>query len=565
MTFMDLISEYWWLIFAIMIMPYSLYFLLRFLKMINTKNSQRKIVKNYSHSLMTEEEKYLGINITNDDPKVYKKRIEDLIFLLNKTKGKVQVNAVEAIMLVELFSDSVLVNENGELVIDLKTALNFSKAIYHDPMKFITYIKAVETKLDLNNKDNKIELGDVLYMMRNARKFGLYMENNDTDLVYKIKSAIHEADYKDVTINIVEDFNNTKDDDNKVEDSVPTKTILRNTYKADSKTKENEELIDDKNIASFEKLDDGKIRVTTKDGIIITKDDTMIYSLIQPEEDEVKSLEIKREEIEKLAHVEDTRLKDYISKFGKLDVYEEEHKDEFKFKDRCLRIYDEQITDYQSFKVEDFKYKNFFEDEKLYLYFLSKLFNKELAIINGLPHIFIGEINLTNKAPMRYLTIDANWFLCFVYSIIKREDRESFFKFIYTGKNINTNNVNIFLRNINREYDLFFPEDTNFLFDAIYTFRDTSLKSLIFKVKLETLKLILETNNHIDNKYLELKEYLDGAFRSKAYGENAKKQKADITFGHDTFFRVPINERSFKEKKVVIDDELTQLIDEKPF
>ena len=50
-----------------------------------------------------------------------------------------------------------------------------------------------------------MELNEVLYMMRNARKFGLNIdEKKEDNLIFKVTSAIHESDYSDVVVKIVD-------------------------------------------------------------------------------------------------------------------------------------------------------------------------------------------------------------------------------------------------------------------------------------------------------------------------------------------------------------------------
>lgn len=206
MGFMEMFLAYWWVVVLVTIVPYLALFFSNLQKI----KQQKKIRKIDPTLVQSDEQIHLGISIKNSDIKIYKERIEKLIILLNESKERVSVNAVEAILIVELFADSVLVNEQGELVISVQTAKAFSKEIYHDPMKFITYVKSVENRIDISNPQNKIELSDVLYMMRNAKKFGLYMNEDDSDAVYKIKSAIHESNYKDVVVKIVEDINHIR-------------------------------------------------------------------------------------------------------------------------------------------------------------------------------------------------------------------------------------------------------------------------------------------------------------------------------------------------------------------
>ncbi|MFA6195240.1 MAG: hypothetical protein WC656_01195 [Sulfurimonas sp.] len=546
MTFVDMFLNYWWLILGIIAMPYTLYFLNILLKKIKNKRTKKKNAWIYE-PVISEEKKHLGFEVDKSEIEGYKNRIENLIITLNQKTSTVAVNAVEAIMIVDLFSDSVLVNESGELVIDVHVAKNFSKEIYHNPQKFMNYIGAIENKINMSRKDNKIDLEDVLYMMRNAKKFGLYLDSEDTSLTYKIKSAIHASEYQDVILRIVDDIKKAEDE------TTPTSIILTNTF-VDKNIQEvplkNDEPEMDKDIASIEKIEGDRILVTMKDGRIVEKDDIMIYRVIEPlAEDDVpenQKVQTAKEEIKKLAQKEDTRLKDYISRFGELDFYEKENQAAFKFKDRSLRFFDKQVADYIAFKHQDFKTKNFFSDEEFYLYFLSKLFDIEHSIFNNMPHIFIGDLALKNKdTSVRYVTIDIHYLLSFIYMTIKREDRESFFKFIYSGKDINVQNINIFLKNINDATDIFFHDGKGFLNDAAYVIADKIFKSTIIRFNIEILGQLLDSNISIKNNYAKLKESVDGLSKVKAFGESAKKIEADILYSHNTFFRVPLEEKTF--------------------
>ncbi|MCX6075643.1 MAG: hypothetical protein NTW78_02005 [Campylobacterales bacterium] len=544
MLFFEKILEYWVPIVLILIAPYSSYFLWLFYKKITTRKSQKKENSWYDRPITSEEQKHLGISILNSDPEKYKERIEKLIINLHECKDVVSINAIEAIMIVELFSESVLINEAGELVIDAKTAKKFLQIIYHDPLKFIRYIKAVESKLDLAKDANKIDFADVLYMMRNAKKFGLHLEKEETELTYKIKSAIHTSGYNDVTIRVVDDVQEFEDDGS-------TRIILTNTF-LDNIAIKKIEPFHDSNIAKAEILEGGKVKITMKNGTVTIKDDNVVYSRTEPVivEEKESNTQFKKEVIENivatLAQKEDTKLQDYISRFGKLDAYEEDNKKDFKFRDRSLRTYDEQLSHSQYFQHEDFKTKNFFKNKDVYMYFLAKLLDPENAILSFMPHVFIGTITPANKEPFRYVSIDIHYFLNFVYMAIKRDDRESFFKFIYDGKTLRQENVNLFLKNINDEYDILFQGAKGYLNDVVYVIDGKTIKTVIVRIKTAVFQLFLAAEeNTIKRNYVNLKAKIDGRSASKAFGVNAKKSQADITYGHDTFYRVPLTEKAF--------------------
>ncbi|MDF1876118.1 hypothetical protein JHD48_10275 [Sulfurimonas sp. SAG-AH-194-I05] len=108
MKFIEIFLSFWWLIPLFVILPYIYYYVLEFAAFLKAKKKKEVQFKRVRQSV---EKKELGIEIENKDPVEYQKRIEKLIFDLNESKSKLQVNAVEAIMIIELFSDSVKINE----------------------------------------------------------------------------------------------------------------------------------------------------------------------------------------------------------------------------------------------------------------------------------------------------------------------------------------------------------------------------------------------------------------------------------------------------------------------
>lgn len=267
-VFFELLGKFWWLILLTVLSPYIYFYLKYFFKKNSSKNeikSALKINDDDFVNVKTEEEKLLGVNVLKSELPRYNKRMENLISTLTNTTGRVSVNAIEAILIVEHFSDKVELNELGELVIDIKTVNEFCKKIYDDPMAFITYLKSVENKIDLDKKNNEIEFGTILYMMRNAKKFGLYSNDSDNDFTFKIKSAIHESNYKDVVINI-QDAEDKQGNIFQIEDK---DFILVNTNKDFEK--------------EVEKVGD-KIKIITHDDYEILKDDIQIYSIKKPNE-----------------------------------------------------------------------------------------------------------------------------------------------------------------------------------------------------------------------------------------------------------------------------------------
>ncbi|MBW6487465.1 hypothetical protein [Sulfurimonas sp.] len=542
MGLVEMFLEYWWVIVLVMIIPYFTLFFSNLYKIKQDKKNKKVDPR----LVQSDEQIHLGISIKNTDTKIYKERIENLIILLNESKEKISVNAVEAILIVELFSDSVLVNEQGELVISIQTAKAFSKEIYHDPMKFITYVKSVENRIDMTNSQNKIELSDVLYMMRNAKKFGLYMNEDDSDVVFKIKSAIHESNYKDVVVKIVEDINQIVQNDYAINN-----IVLNNTYRPENL----DEPERDSPIEKIEKINEnGRVKLTMKNGTLIEKDDYVFYSvqtLEQRQEAEQKNVKKTNHKEEHLTQIleqaNDTFVQEYIARFGELDLHEEANKEKRIFKDRALKFYDENIFAFKNFTPKDFQTKSFFEDEKFYLYFIAMLFKKEFAVSDdGIPFVFIGSSELKSGKVIRFVSVDVYYFLILIYSSIKREDRESFFNFIFDGKKIKDGNVNLFFENINKTTNFFHPTLNVFIFDIVYEFSGKTIATKIINVSVEALEDLLDKDEDIRNAYAMLKKEIDGSISVKAFNKAALKiTQTDIKYSHDTFFRLPRDEKIF--------------------
>ncbi|MDF1876119.1 hypothetical protein JHD48_10280 [Sulfurimonas sp. SAG-AH-194-I05] len=296
-------------------------------------------------------------------------------------------------------------------------------------MKFLKYVKAIEKNININNLENKIPLGDVLYMMRNARRFGLELteisDEEDVDLVMRIKTSIHESGYNDVTVKIVGDKqnNNTK--------VAGTNVYLTNTFKDEKEEneKQNEETespkpIRDVNIISSRRLEDGLMEITLRDGTTLRKDNYKMHSIVFPNSDssnqeERKIIERKIEK-NKLEEAEINEIQKYVRRFGELDFFEEKHKNDLQFKDRAKKMFDTDLFNKIPFANQRIQ----FDDKDLYLYFIAELLNCENSFLDGLPHIFIGEVKNKNKNPFPFITIDI--FCIYLSNYSKRKSRKFF-------------------------------------------------------------------------------------------------------------------------------------------
>jgi hypothetical protein len=140
---MDLMFKYAWifLLFASVFFGYS-YFKKR--KKINEENEARKIEN--PNLILSEQEKLLNISLTQKSIKNFMPRVEVLIEKLSSTKDTFTVTAIEAIFIAEKMSDSLKLNDDGILVLELKEAKKISKEISKNPLDIIQYITAVEKK-----------------------------------------------------------------------------------------------------------------------------------------------------------------------------------------------------------------------------------------------------------------------------------------------------------------------------------------------------------------------------------------------------------------------------------
>ena len=477
-TFFDILFKFWWIFPVLAFLVYGFYFL-KTSKQEKKRNKLRKI-ENPNVEVLSEEEKYLNISLTQKSIDEFMPRIETLVKKLVESKDVFTVTAIEAIFVAEKIADSLKLNEDGILVIEHKKAKDLSISILKNPMEIIHYIKAVEKKIDVNNKKNKIPLDEVLYMMRNAKRFGLYKERDgeEFEMMFKLKTAIHDSYYSDIPVKIVDEIK---------EDSLQNNSedfFIYNTHKFDEKEEQPDTQLDpdtgliiDSNILKVEKLDGDKIRIYTKNQKIIEKSDLKTYNfrdLVEEEEERIakeKKLGIynnsnngnsnlpKRIEDNPLEYDSEKNspdnladeVKNYIKRFGELDSFEKDINNQanLNFKYRSRFFYDKSNTRKISFLDSEVLKGKLFENKKVFYKLLSQLFNQENALLETkkdilLPCIFIGKKELKNKKVFNFMSISVDFILSILYMMIKKDDRENFYQFVYKdwGK-INIENLEI--------------------------------------------------------------------------------------------------------------------------
>ncbi len=302
-TFFGILFKYWWIFPAFAIFLYGYFFI----KSFHVRKIKKEAIKieNPNVEILSEEEKFLNISLTQKEINDFKPRMESLIKKLIESKDIFSVTAIEAIFIAEKVADSLKLNEDGILVIEYKVAKKLSIEILKNPMEIIHYIKAVEKKIDTNNENNKIPLNEVLYMMRNAKRFGLYKEKNseDEEIMIKLRVAIHDSYYSNVPIKLVEEMKDEvfqKDEEefyivntHKFGDEERTETTM------DPDTK----LMHDSNIEKVEQLGDGKIKIFTKNRKEIIRSDFKFYEfrdLVEEEEEEMLKKQLASGELTSL-------------------------------------------------------------------------------------------------------------------------------------------------------------------------------------------------------------------------------------------------------------------------
>jgi len=224
------------------------------------------------------------------------------------------------------------------------------------------------------------------------------------------------------------------------------------------------------------------------------------------------------------------------------------YKTQLIFKDRSLRFYEMSINNFHSIDTSKLKEINYFEDEKLYLFFIAQLFNIKNVFFKKYPHLFYGKIKMPRRdVHVDYLTLDIYYFLNFIYMTTKRENRESLFQYFFNGKVLNTNNVNIFLNNINRDKNIFQSSEEEFLTDAIYTYKSRTIKTKIIKIEIDTIESIMKEEERVHKFFTEFTNSVDGEIGVKAFSQRAKRENADIQINHDSFFRLPLGDRKLQK------------------
>ena len=531
-------------------------------------------------------------NVTEKFPEV-KKLIENL------RKGEpFLLRSVEAVYIADKLSSRLVLDDNGTMTIEKNDAIHVAEIIQLDPQDLIRYILAMEKKLDPKNSETKITLADFLYLARNARNFNLLAygsepEKKDTEVLVKMKTAIYNSWNKDVQVAIKD--HEKIEAEKKLKPQSHEPEIVFENQNAVSTSEEEHSTIDpvtgevkDPSIIKVEKLDNGRVRLYTKSRKIIEKNDFEIFSyrdLVEEEEEAAernRKLGIKNnfvnveKEVDLLntnpesvsenitpfittqADLPPNELAHYESQFGKLS---DEERKEFEKTRRISSLmfrskyyYYKEFSNTISFSDELLTDNKFLNEENI-LNTLLQLFYVEFSEVRIstqrtlLRTIYIGTNKLSGGAEVTYRTVNVDFFLSVLYAMIKQEDKETFYKNVYSDfKNINEEYVASIIDGINMclGVELFSKSQGSYLAEVIYTANSTVIKTKVLIFNAESLNKIVQNintdmkkTNRIYENWIKLKESIGSSIKTKVFGKNnvAKSKVQSLELGSEYFFR----------------------------
>lgn len=549
---LDSLYELRYYILVMTFMPYILYYFWEYLKRVFTKLKYKNFYfkekeKEYCKPI-TEEEKYLDISIMNEDIPVFEKRLKDLIEILSTKKDVIKIHAIEAIMIAEYFSQEVELSDNGILVVKIDTIKKFTSTIYNDPMTFTTYIKAIEEKLDIHNKKNKIPLKDALYIMRRAKEYTISKKNDDTsdDLLFNLKSQIHKSLYKDVEIRILDETKEVSVKNKKAIVVINTNPEFTDELSEEKNIEIEKQKKKKSNIESVERLEDGRLRIITKDNKEIIKDDFELYS--------IRDLNVKQQVTgsgtsqydsftDDTNQLDESFINQYIAKYGQLDNIEEENKTMQSFKFRLAKHF--KINDFTDIKFSNNELENSLFTKENKVIFLTALFEnykKKNEI-----YVFVGEKKLKSKKIQKFLAVDKLFFISIFYKMVQEENKENFFNFIFNADHkVIDENLYKFLTKVNLELgNIFRFENKNLSVNAIYSYNNQTIKTDILMFDYDELSKKYFSDDMVKNSYDFLENDLMDKVKNTVFGNKALDTDATINLKYKTFFRIIAGEDYF--------------------
>ena len=611
-TFFGLLFKFWWMILGLnisLVIGYYLYYLYSLRKAETEGEVGEKKKKKKTYEDLKPEEKFhphdcqektiLGIDFTEKNVTEKFPEVEKLIENLRSGEPFL-LRSVEAVYIADKLSSRLVLDDNGTMTIEKDDAIHVAEIIQLDPQDLIRYILAMEKKLDPENEKTKIRLADFLYLARNARNFNLLAygsepEKEDDKGLVKMKTAIYNSWNRDIQV-AIKDREKIEAEKKLKPESHEPEIVFENQNVASTSEEEHSTIdpvtgeVKDPSIIKVEKLDNGRVRLYTQSRKIIEKNDFEIFSyrdLVEEEEEAAAEknkrfgiknnvVDVEKEEANLLntnpenvsenitpfvttqVDLPPNELAHYESQFGKLS--DEERKEFEKTRSisslmfRSKKYYYKEFSNTISFSDELLTDNKFLTKENI-LNTLLQLFDVKFSQVRIstqrtlLQTIYIGTNKLSRGAEVTYRTVNVDFFLSVLYTMIKTEDKETFYKNVYNDfKNIDEESVASIIDGINMclDVELFSKSQGSYLVEVIYTVDSVVIKTkvLIFDAKslnkiVQNINIDMKKTNEIYENWIKLKESIGSSIKTKVFGKNniAKSKIQSLELGSEYFFR----------------------------
>lgn len=611
-TFFGLLFKFWWMILGLnisLVIGYYLYYLYSLRKAETEGEVGEKKKKKKTYEDLKPEEKFhphdcqektiLGIDFTEKNVTEKFPEVEKLIENLRSGEPFL-LRSVEAVYIADKLSSRLVLDDNGTMTIEKDDAIHVAEIIQLDPQDLIRYILAMEKKLDPENEKTKIRLADFLYLARNARNFNLLAygsepEKEDDKGLVKMKTAIYNSWNRDIQV-AIKDREKIEAEKKLKPESHEPEIVFENQNVASTSEEEHSTIdpvtgeVKDPSIIKVEKLDNGRVRLYTQSRKIIEKNDFEIFSyrdLVEEEEEAAAEknkrfgiknnvVDVEKEEANLLntnpenvsenitpfvttqVDLPPNELAHYESQFGKLS--DEERKEFEKTRSisslmfRSKKYYYKEFSNTISFSDELLTDNKFLTKENI-LNTLLQLFDVKFSQVRIstqrtlLQTIYIGTNKLSRGAEVTYRTVNVDFFLSVLYTMIKTEDKETFYKNVYNDfKNIDEEYVASIIDGINMclDVELFSKSQGSYLVEVIYTVDSVVIKTkvLIFDAKslnkiVQNINIDMKKTNEIYENWIKLKESIGSSIKTKVFGKNnvAKSKIQSLELGSEYFFR----------------------------
>ena len=246
-------------------------------KIIEFKKSAKFNWDLYEDDLCEDDKKFIGLDI-------WDQRVTALLRIKEikeefANNDFVLFHMIEILLLIESYGKEVILNDNGEFVISKLYLSSFIDSLEYN-IELINKLDLIKTEYIETNKNVEIDAKEILFIMKNAKSFGLGNIKNQSQFFHFINKKkdnliVDNIDTSgDNFIKILTEENIKLDNHNSnIIDDVSTKDSLSkilNSLKKDMKTRI---------------LSDGCFEITYPDGTIIIKDGPWdIKEVITPED-----------------------------------------------------------------------------------------------------------------------------------------------------------------------------------------------------------------------------------------------------------------------------------------